>query len=35
MVIKCHSSMMGDEETKKMHETYRDKIKVIIATNIA
>ena len=34
-IIKCHSSLLNDETTHKLHNLYRDKIKVIIATNIA
>lgn len=34
-IVKCHSSILNDETTKKLHESYKDKFKVIIATNIA
>lgn len=34
-LIKCHSSILNDDVTKKLHTMYKDKLKVIIATNIA
>ncbi len=34
-IIKCHSSILNDETTRKLHHMYKDKLKIIIATNIA
>ena len=34
-IIKCHSSLLNDEITRKLHYLNRNKIKLIIATNIA
>lgn len=34
-IVKCHSSILNDETTKKLHTMYKDKFKFIIATNIA
>lgn len=35
LLIKCHSTLLTDDVTQKLHRQYDNVIKVIIATNIA